>query len=144
MSQLDFYTTGAEASEFISAYEKVRDTVSGQHSLSAYSSADHTNFTVCIAATGARVLMELSAAMYTELPSRVIELEEEEPYTENHASNFTSEAPEPFSPIGTGVGEDEDESDEEEEPLPGIPTKGSRPKLIRQNGDKLPSSISVE
>lgn len=150
MSQLDFYTTAEEACEFITAYEKVRDTIGGMHSLSAYSSADHTNFTVCVAATDSRVLMELSAALYTELPTRVIELmeDEEDLDGENSAANFSDEVPEPFSPLGAEVEEDEDEDgdleDEEDEPLAGIPTKGSRPKLIRQNGDRLPSSVSIE
>jgi hypothetical protein len=159
MSQLDFYTTAEEAAEFIMAYEKVRDTVGGMHSLSAYSSADHTNFTICAAATDSRVLMELSAALYTELPARVIVLEDEEdldgegePYTENSAVNFSDEAPEPFSSIGTGVDEDEPsdvEDDEEEdgdleENTPVAPKPGPRPKLIRQNGDRLPSSVTIE
>jgi hypothetical protein len=157
MSQLDFYTTAEEACEFVKAYEKVRDTVRGQHSLTVFSSDERTNFQVSLVAlTSARVLMELSAALYTELPSPVVELDDEgEPYTENSAVNFTTEdAPEPFSPIGSGVEEDEEEDgdlegegaedEEEEEGVLAAPKPGPRPRLVKNNGDKLPASISVE
>lgn len=107
-----FFVGAEEASDFIRAYDKVRNDISGQHQLRAYAESDSRNWVVELDTDSHRTFLELCANLHAELPA--VPEEADEPYTENHASNFpeeTTEGPADTNPdlMSPGIAEGDEE-----------------------------------
>lgn len=149
-----------EAFHFANAYDKVRNQVPGGHGINVVGSSALDNFSdgeshvwkVILATDGPKTLMALSAHLHAEMPSEFFSAAEhveeaEEPYTENHASNFPgftppptgtdeSESTEPSGPDDeTDDGEDEDTEEDDEE------TAGSSSEVTRVRRKRPPITM---
>ena len=151
-----------EAFHFANAYDKVRNQVPGGHGINVVGSSALDNFSdgeshvwkVILATDGPKTLLALSAHLHAEMPSEFFSAAEhveeaEEPYTENHASNFPgftapppptgmdeSESTEPSGPDDeTDDGEDEDTEEDDEE------TAGSSSEVTRVRRKRPPITV---
>lgn len=139
MSDLQFnFGDLSHAATLAEAYGKVKESVPGAHGIyisNAYNHTTESPWKAVIATDSAETTMVLSAHLHAELPgdffssvAASLESEEDEPYTENHASNFPDElsglvaenestdTPEEEADEDEDSEElDEDDSDDEEE-----------------------------
>jgi hypothetical protein len=116
-----FPVSSNDAIEYVKAYEKVRESVSGAHGFRVWTESDSTTWYAEIDTDNHRTFLELCASLYTELPSAdavtapVPESDEEEEFLNTGFPVASKDDSWPGAAIGEGVGEEEEESEDDEE-----------------------------